>query len=363
MPNRQMGGQTVLLAASGVGIALAVREALRRPGEADLTGQVALVTGGSRGLGFLLAREFARAGCRLVICARDEQELSRARTDLEQRGAEVLSVPCNVADQDQVERMIAEATRHFGRIDILVNNAGSIQAGPLKTMTHQDFTSAMDVMFWGVLHPTLAVLPQMRERQSGRIVNITSIGGKISVPHLLPYNAAKFAAVGLSEGLRAELAASGIVVTTIVPGLMRTGSHLNAYFKGEQEKEFTWFGLGASLPFISMDAERAAKQIVRAVRRGESERTFTIPANLAARFHGLFPGLTADLLGLVERLVLPGPDGAGTASERGMVVQRRFDSPVLDTLTALGVSAARRLNQFPGPSGAVVRGNGTTTSE
>src|SRR5450759_4776995 len=114
------------------------------------------------------------------------------------------------------------------------------------------FELAMDVMYWGVLYPTLAVLPQMREHKRGRIVNITSIGGKVSIPHLLPYNSAKFAAVGLSEGLRAELAMDGVTVTTIVPGLMRTGSHINAYFKGKQEREYTWFALGASLPVISM---------------------------------------------------------------------------------------------------------------
>lgn len=100
----------------------------------------------------------------------------------------------------------------------------------------------------------------MRARRRGRIVNITSIGGKVGMPHLLPYTCAKFATVGLSEGLRAELGREGIRVTTIVPGLMRTGSHLKAMFRGQHEQEFTWFSLGASLPLVSMGAERAARQ-------------------------------------------------------------------------------------------------------
>jgi NAD(P)-dependent dehydrogenase (short-subunit alcohol dehydrogenase family) len=347
---QRQDSRRALLTTMGLGLGLAGREALQRLREADLRGQVALITGGSRGLGFLLARELAREGCRLVICARDEQELEQARKDLEQRGAEVLAVPCDVADRAQVDHLIAEATGRFGRVDILVNNAGIIQVGPIETMTIQDFEDAMGVMFWGVVYPTLAVLPQMQERRSGRIVNITSIGGKVSVPHLIPYNCAKFAAVGFSEGLRAKLAQDGISVTTIVPGLMRTGSFLNAFFKGRQEAEFTWFALGSSLPLISMDAERAARQIVSAAKRGESERILTLPAHLVARFNGLFPGTTADLLGLVNRIVLPRAGGAGKAPARGMEVQERLHSQLLNFLTSLGRSAAHRFHQFPGPS-------------
>ncbi len=186
MRGRRQDDRKALLTAVGLALGLAGREVLQRLREANLQGQVALITGGSRGLGFLLAREFAHEGCRLVICARDEQELERAREDLERHGAEVLAVPCDVADRAQVDRLVEEATQRFGRVDILVNNAGIIQVGPIETMTLQDFEDALGVMFWGVVYPTLAVLPQMLERQSGRIVNITSIGGKVSVPHLIP---------------------------------------------------------------------------------------------------------------------------------------------------------------------------------
>jgi short-subunit dehydrogenase len=189
----------------------------------------------------------------------------------------------------------------------------------------------------------------MLERHGGRIVNIASIGGKVSVPHLLPYNCAKFAVVGFSEGLRAELAKDGVAVVTIAPGLMRTGGHVNARFKGRQEREYTWFSLGASLPFVSMDAERAARRIVRAARRGESEVTLSVPANLLALFHGLFPGTTADLLGLVNRL-LPPADGGEPATQPGRELQERVRSRLLATLTTLGRSAAERY-QHQGVSG------------
>lgn len=326
------------------GACIVGREVLRRLQPAELRGQVALVTGGSRGLGLLIARELADAGCRLAISARDEPELQRARADLERRGAAVETIVADVGQRDQAERMVRQATQRFGRVDLLVNNAGIIQVGPLEATTLDDFQQAMDVMYWGVVYPTLAVLPQMQARQSGRIVNVTSIGGKVSVPHLLPYSCAKFAAVGFSEGLTAEVAKDGITVTTIVPGLMRTGSHLHAIFKGQQEAEYGLFSPLASMPLVSMDAERAARQVVEAIRRGESEWFLGITATLATRFHGLFPGTTVELLGLVNRF-LPRARPDQTASAPGHQIHDRLDSRLLDAATTLGQRAAERFNE------------------
>jgi NAD(P)-dependent dehydrogenase (short-subunit alcohol dehydrogenase family) len=326
------------------GALLAAHEIRRRVDPADLTGQTALVTGGSRGLGLLIARELARAGCNVAICARDADELERARTELVHEGGQVETVACDVSDQVQARRLIERVTTRFGEVDILVNNAGVIQVGPIENQTLEDFRMAMDVMYWGTVYTTLAVLPQMRSRRSGRIVNVTSIGGKMAVPHLLPYSSAKFAAVGFSEGLAAEVARDGIAVTTIVPGLMRTGSHLHALTKGQHEAEYGWFSLGASLPLISMDAERAAAQIVEAVRRGESVCYLGVTAMLASRLHGLFPGMTVELLGLVNRL-LPAPSAGPTGRVPGWVARNRLDSRLLDAATTLGRKAAERFNE------------------
>jgi NAD(P)-dependent dehydrogenase (short-subunit alcohol dehydrogenase family) len=222
----------VLAGATAVAVARRMRN---RPAQRD---GVALVTGGSRGLGLLIARQLAARGFRLVICARDAAELAEAESDLAGRGADVFAVRCDVADRGQVDQMVQSAVDRFGRLDVLVNNAGIIEVAPVAAMTVEDFADAHAVMFWGTLYPTLAALPHLREQRHGRIINITSIGGKISAPHLLPYNCAKFAAVGFSEGLRAELSGTGVTVTTVVPGLMRTGSHLRAHFKGQRRREF-----------------------------------------------------------------------------------------------------------------------------
>ena len=345
-----------LLAGMAVGLGVA-RAALERPPEADLTGAAALVTGGSRGLGLALGRELAAQGCRLAICARDAAELETARADLAGRCAEVLAIPCDVSDRAQAAAMVEAVQRRFGRIDILINNAGIIVVAPVENLTPDDFERVMAANFWGTLNPTLAALPGMRSRGAWRIVNITSIGGKVAMPHLLPYDSAKFAAVGFSTGLRAELAGSGIAVTTVAPGLMRTGSHLHAEFGGDREAEYRWFALGASAPYpAAASAERAARLIVRAMRRGDAECSFPFTATLAARAAGALPGATARALALVDRL-LPAPAPAATEPLLGLAIAEDIDSPLLKGATILGRRAAEGYNQLPSDSDGVAHGS------
>jgi NAD(P)-dependent dehydrogenase (short-subunit alcohol dehydrogenase family) len=350
MPDVNQRRWNVVAAGTALALGLATREALAQRREVELRGHVALVTGGSRGLGLALSRELARQGCRLAICARDEADLTAARIDLEQRGAEALAIPCDVADEAQVAAMVDAVTRHYGQIDLLVNNAGIIVVAPVENLTRTELERVMAVNFWGVVNPTQAVLPAMRARRSGRIVNITSIGGKIAVPHLLPYSCAKFAAVGFSQGLRAEVADAGISVTTVIPGLMRTGSYLHAEVGGNQEAEYRWFALASSAPYpVTIGAARAARLIVRAARRGQAECTYPISALVAARFSGLLPGITASTLEVVDRL-LPESSGQVTALVPGATVAERHPSAMLRAATTLGRAAATKFNQGRLPS-------------
>jgi NAD(P)-dependent dehydrogenase (short-subunit alcohol dehydrogenase family) len=337
-----------LIIAGTLGAGLIVKTLAYAPEPSDLAGRVVLITGGSRGLGLLMAHEFARQGCQIAICARDVQELEHAKREIEQISPGALALPCDVADESQVKATVEKTIRHFGRIDVLVNNAGIIAVGPIETMTRHDFEQAMNVMFWGTVSMTLAVLPEMIKRKSGRIVNITSIGGKVSVPHLLPYSCAKFAVVAFSEGLRAELAKDRIPVTTIIPGLMRTGSHVNAFFKGHQNAEFTWFSLGATSRVAAIDPERAAHDIVKATKAGQAEATLGLPAMLLAGMHHLFPGLTTDLLGLVNEFVLPSVKGSAGGTVRGSNLEVQLKALALDIFSRIRESRAK--TSF-GPSG------------
>lgn len=279
--------------------------------------KVVLITGGSRGLGLVLARTFAREGARLAICARNAEELERAKEDLQTHGAEVFADVCDVRDREQVSRFVESVAAHFNQIDVLVNNAGVIQVGPLAVQTQKDFEDALAVHFWGAFYMMQAVLPLMKKQGSGNIVNIASIGGKISVPHLAPYCASKFALVGLSGAMRVELAKDNIFVTTVCPGLMRTGSHINAIFKGRNELEFALFSTMNALPLTSVSAEKAAQEIVTATKRGKAEVIISVPAQIAAKANALMPELVAEVSGLINQ-ILPGKGGIETDRATGL---------------------------------------------
>ena len=335
------GSALKILAVAGA--AVLARSVYRRINAYSFEGKTVLITGGSRGLGLVMARQFAREGAKVSICARDDRELARAREDLRKFGSEVFTVQCDVTNNDEVQQMVQAVTERFGRIDVLVNNAGVIQVGPLEVMTFDDFEQAMKSHFWGPLQTILAVLPGMRERRDGRIVNVSSIGGKIAVPHLVPYSASKFALVGLSEGLRAELKKDGILVTTVCPGLMRTGSPRNAEFKGRHREEYAWFSISDALPLTSISAERAARQVVEACRHGDADLVISVQAKLAVLFHGIFPGLTADMLGMVNEL-LPAAGGIGALKVKGKESMSAWSPSWLTLLNERAAVANNEIN-------------------
>jgi short-subunit dehydrogenase len=290
----------------------------------------------------LLARELGCRGAKVAICARDGAELDRARGLLAAEGIPVFATLCDVTQPGQVHDLVSRVQWAIGPIEVLVNNAGVATVGPVEAMTEVDYERAMAVHFWGPLHLIQAVWPGMRARRWGRIVNVSSIGGKVAIPHLVPYSASKFALTGLSEGLRAELRKDGIRVTTVCPGLMRTGSPTHAEFAGNPAAERAWFSVSDAFPLFSMSAERAARQIVRACERGDAEVILSWQARLVSWLHGLAPGAVADALGLVHRMLPGGGEAPGRAS--GLETASRWAPSVL---TVLGDRAAERNNELP----------------
>jgi short-subunit dehydrogenase len=293
-----------------------------------LRGKVVLVTGGSRGLGLVLARQLAAKGARLAICARTPEQLGQAHIELEGMGAEVMSMTVDVTDQRQVQAMIIDILEHYGKLDVLINNAGIIQVGPQENMGINEYEQAMRANFWSALYTMLAVIPYFKEQGGGRIVNVTSIGGKIAVPHLLPYTASKFALVGLSEGMNAELKKDNILVTTVVPNLMRTGSPRNVMVKGEHEAEYAWFKLADSSAILSQSAETAAAEIIRAIEQGESEAVLSATAKVATILQGFAPGWMNLLMGLANKLLLPSST-AGDETKKGYESESKLSTGAL----------------------------------
>lgn len=328
----------ILLAAGAAVVAMALRKRRR----IDFHGKSVVISGGSRGLGLELARQLAAEGARLSLLARNAEELARAGGELQSLGADVLTFTCDIRNRTEVDTTVATILERRGRIDVLMNVAGIVQVAPFENLDWLDYKESMDVHAWGPLHMIRAVAPHMQERRAGRIVNISSIGGLVAIPHLLAYSMGKFALTGLSDGLRAELAKDGIQVTTVAPGLMRTGSHFNALFRGQHRKEFAWFALSAGNPLFSTSSRRAARQIIEACRYGDPRLIITLPARLLHLANAVLPRSTAAGTSLAARL-LPSP---AVATE--MPLQTGWDSRswmAPSILTRLSDRATSRNNE------------------
>jgi NAD(P)-dependent dehydrogenase (short-subunit alcohol dehydrogenase family) len=314
---------------------------------------VALVLGASRGLGLLVCEELLRRGHVVHGCARDEQELAGAARILSAAvpGSRFTTHTCDVTRQDEVSAVVDAVVASVGRLDAAFHVAGVIQVGHTDTVTLGHYREAVDTMLWGPVHLSLAVLPTMRDAGHGRIGIVSSVGGLVAVPRLVPYSVAKFGAVGLAEGLYADLAGTGVSVTAVTPGLMRTGGHVHARFVDDAAADYAWFATLASLPVISISAERAARRIVTGVLAGRPTVELTPLTIVGRRVHGLAPATTVRAMGLVSRL-LPGPRGAApdpAASTNPGVegrTARQLQPRVVKVLSALGDRASRRNNEL-----------------
>ena len=325
---------TVALAAGAVGLALAARYRARYTFEH----KVVVVTGGSRGLGLVLARELASRGASLGLMARDAIELARARRSIDSDSL-VQLLPADVTDPAQVEQAFSTMIRRFGRIDVVINNAGQILSAPFDDTSSEDFKALLDVHFWGTLNVSRAALPHLARHGEGRIINICSIGSRVPIPHLSAYCASKYAQAGLSAVMAGELRAKGIRVTTVLPGLMRTGSHLQAWFKGERPTEFALFSLVGGAPGTSMSAERAARLILAAGARGQADAVIPFTYRQLSKLASMVPNTTIASLAAVNEM-LPGTRTRFATQGKHLTLPK-----LVKGVTALNERAADRNNQ------------------
>lgn len=310
----------------------------------DLHGRTVLITGGVRGLGLLLAREFGKRGAHLAIVSRTPSDIARAEDELRASGYAVTAECCDVRDPRAVADLVRLVVGRTGRLDVLVNNAGVIQAAPFEEAQLEDFQESLDTHFWGPLFLTREALPYLRRAPGGaRILNISSFGGRVGVPHLSAYSSGKFALVGLSETLRAELRKDGILVTTATPGLMRTGSHVKILLRGQHEKEALWFGAGIATSFTSMSGRRAARQLVAACVAGRAHVTPAGQFRLAEIGNVIAPELSAGVRAAVASQ-MPGPTHTAQGRIRRSTADVGFG--VLEPL--MPSAASRRNNELGG---------------
>ncbi len=336
--NVALGGAAALLAS----VAIARRaKRLRRLDNAFFHAKHVLITGGSRGLGFVLAGRILEAGARVTICGRSRDSIDRARASFARYETALAAEVCDVRDRAACDRLIRASEERFGAIDVLINNAGVIEVGPIEDQTVVDFRTAMETHFWAPLYTMLAVLPSMRSRRNGWIANVASVGGVMAVPHLAPYSASKFAQVGLTQAFAAEVAGDGVKITSVIPGLMLTGSPDHALFKGRHRAEYAWFTLSDANPLLATPADIAARRIMRAIRRGDAQVVIGPTAQLARTVNALLPNTTARLLAVAARL-LPASGGVESARRTG---EQSHSGWTQNPLTALNRIAMDEANQ------------------
>ena len=254
-----------------------------------------------------MARRFGREGARVVLVARSREQLDQAAESLRAEGIFAQTLVCDIRNRDDVRDAIEFIMADHARIDVLINNAGVIQVTPFLNAQITDFEDSLNTHFWGPYFLIDACLPHLRDT-GGRIVNISSIGGRIGVPHLTPYCVGKFALAGFSDALHAELEPVGVSVTTVTPYLMRTGSHRNVLVRGQHKREATWFALSSATPMTAMSAERAAVQIVEAVRQRRARVSPGWPTRIAEIGQAIAPEVVSAISVTAVRAILPAPD-------------------------------------------------------
>lgn len=204
--------------------------------ELGLQGKVAIITGGSDGIGKAAATALAAEGAQVVICARRADVLEQAANEImAETGGKVLPIVADVTQADQVKNLIDQTIAHFGRIDILVNNAGTSSAHPFEAATPEIWEADIQLKLMGAIHCIQAAIPHMKAQGSGRIINITTPSGKAPGPRSVPTSVTRAAGIALTKALSKEYAADNILVNTVCVGLLKSGQHKRRWERARAE--------------------------------------------------------------------------------------------------------------------------------
>jgi len=237
----------------------------------ELKGKVVALTGAGSGIGRGTAMAMAREGARLAIADINEDGLNETAAMVADAGGEVSTHVLDVSGRDAVDQWASDAISQHGQVDVVINNAGVTLAATGAEQSHDDVAWVMNINFWGVVHGTRAFLPHMLERNSGHVVNISSVFGLFGVPSQSAYCASKFAVRGYSDSLRVELRDSNVGLTVVHPGGIRTNIVNSARFRmqGEAAPSRDDFVTGANKMLARTEPAKAGELIVNAVRRNK----------------------------------------------------------------------------------------------
>jgi 3-oxoacyl-[acyl-carrier protein] reductase len=265
-------------------------------------GASVIITGASTGIGRALAVSLAqRYKAKLALNARSESTLQEAKTQIEKAGGQAIVVPGDIGNEGVQKELVERTLQEFGAVDVLVNNAGFGRPGPMLALTPKDWEEVFAVNFFAAVKLTYLVLPQYIKQQSGTIVNISSLAGKVAIPGSVCYSSSKFALTAFSEGMAGEFATRNINVVTVCPGLVRTeffeknkmAAASNPTLIAEKNN-FT--GL-VMRHLLSISTEDAVRDIVSAMEKGQSQEIMlTYPAIVIERLAGVCPPIVSKLL-------------------------------------------------------------------
>ncbi len=233
----------------------------------DLNNRVAVVTGASAGIGRAISLELARAGCHVALLARNQESLQQVADQLAALGARALPISCDLGEPQQVRQSLAEVARQLGPVDILINNVGAGTFKPLHRMSNEECNIAVRLPLLPAITAIHAVIPCMRQRGCGHIVNITSPAGIFPLPYMVPYTSTRHAMVGLSQSLHEELRGTGVGVSLVCPAQVNTG-----YFE-RNDADLGWYPKISSL-FPVSEPERVARKVRRAIEKDQREVVF-----------------------------------------------------------------------------------------
>ncbi len=258
----------------------------------QLAGKAALVTGASSGIGKAIAAELVRQGCRVALLARGEPGLLSAKAEIMVPGADIITIPCDLSSAAEARRSIREAESVFGQIDILINNVGAGTFKPLHLMSDQECDIATHLPLTSALTAVHALVPGMRERGYGHVVNLTSPAGIFPLPFMVPYSVARHAMVGLNDALYEECRGTGVGVSLVCPAQVNTG-----YFEAN-DADMGWYPKISSL-FPVSEPERVGRMTLKAIHNNQREMIFPLLLKVSVTLFRIMPRTSIALFRLL----------------------------------------------------------------